>query len=191
LKKYNLYRHRQLNLLEAVKAGFSWPGFFCTFFWLMVKRLWIQFFVYLIAGISMCILEGVIYSTDSYVLDSLYIILLLPFTFIPGMYGNRWREQRLRSKGYVYLETVEASSPKTAVKQVLVNEQDLVPVFETFSLQDLPFIKSALEAEDVTYHFAGEFFHMSGVLPTPARLLVSSNQREQALRILKELQLIE
>ena len=191
MKKYNLYRHRELNIIEAVKVGFSWPGFLFAFFWLLIKRLWVQFLLCLIAGILLSVLEGTVYSTDSYLLDSLYLILLVALIFLPGFYGNRWRENRLRNKGYIYMETVQASSPKAAIKQVLLNKQDLVPVFETFSLQDLPLIKSALEAEDVVYHVSGEFSQRSGVLPTPVQLFVSSNQKEQVLRILKGLQMVE
>jgi hypothetical protein len=68
---------------------------------------------------------------------------------------------------------------------------DLVDVFETSSQMDIIYIKSILEAEGITYHFSGEFFHMMGVMPSPARLLIPSSQRENVLNILKELQFIE
>jgi hypothetical protein len=67
---------------------------------------------------------------------------------------------------------------------------DLVSVFETSSQPDILVIKSALDAEGIIFHFSGEFFHMMGVMPSPARLLVPSDQREKVLHILKEMQFI-
>jgi hypothetical protein len=67
---------------------------------------------------------------------------------------------------------------------------DLVSVFETCSQPDILVIKSAFDAEGITYHFSGEFFHMMGVMPSPARLLVASDQKEKALHILEEMQSI-
>jgi hypothetical protein len=72
-----------------------------------------------------------------------------------------------------------------------VSSCDLVTVFETFSQPDIIYIKSVFDAEGITYHFSGEFFHMMGVMPSPARLLIPSNQVDHALGILKELQFID
>jgi hypothetical protein len=71
------------------------------------------------------------------------------------------------------------------------NQNDLETVFETFSQSDIMFIKSALDAAVIPYYFSGEFFHMMGVRPTSAQLLVPTEKKEQALTVLRELQLIE
>ena len=68
---------------------------------------------------------------------------------------------------------------------------DLVPVFETLNQHEIILIKAALEAEGIIFHFSGDNFHMMGVRPTPARLLVASNRLEDVHAILKELELVE
>src|SRR3989337_3893601 len=40
MKTFDLYRHPTLGY-EAVKRGFSWPGFFITPLWALSKRMWL------------------------------------------------------------------------------------------------------------------------------------------------------
>lgn len=67
----------------------------------------------------------------------------------------------------------------------------LVPVFETHDQAQIALTKSALDAEGILYHFSAENFHMMGVRPLPARLLVVSDQLEEVLVILRDLGFIE
>jgi hypothetical protein len=67
----------------------------------------------------------------------------------------------------------------------------MVTAFEKFSQPDIMFIKSVLDAAEIPYHFSGEFFHMMGVMPLPARLLIPSDKKEQTLEILQSLQFID
>jgi len=191
MRSFNLYKHPRVEIVEAVKVGFSWPAFFFNFFWMLIKSLWVQASVYLIACILLSNLDKVAEKANSDFLDTMMLIFIPAAMFIPGIMGNKWREKKMQKQGYEFLKTIQAESPKVAVAQITKDEPSLVEVFETLSQPDILLIKSALDAEGITYHFSGEFFHMSGVMPAPARLLVSSNQKELALRILKELQFIE
>lgn len=65
---------------------------------------------------------------------------------------------------------------------------NLVPVFETSRQDEIVFLKAALEAEGIIHHFSGENFHMMGVRPLPARLLVESGRLDDVYAILSELE---
>ena len=39
MKQYKVYKHPS-GSTEAVKQGWSWPGFFFGFIWAMVKKMW-------------------------------------------------------------------------------------------------------------------------------------------------------
>ena len=63
----------------------------------------------------------------------------------------------------------------------------LVPVFETHDQAQIALTKSALDASGIIYHFSAESFHMMGVRPLPARLLVASDQLKEVLVIMRDL----
>jgi hypothetical protein len=65
---------------------------------------------------------------------------------------------------------------------------EFVEVFETSDETEILIIKSVLDEEGIPYHFSGEFFRMSGILVTPARLFVPSDLKNRILGILRELQ---
>ncbi len=68
-------------------------------------------------------------------------------------------------------------------------EPQLVEVFQTLDQSEILIIKSVLEEEGIPYHFSGDFFRMSGILVSPARLLVPADSRPRVLAIIKGLQI--
>ena len=62
-------------------------------------------------------------------------------------------------------------------------------VLTTFNPMDVAFIKSILDAENITYFVQGEHFLNVRPLALPARLMVKIDQVEQAEEILKNLTL--
>ena len=72
-----------------------------------------------------------------------------------------------------------------------IDHNTLVPVLETHNQADIAIIKSALEAAGIMYHFSGESFHMMGVRPLPARLLVASDRQQEVRTLRKELNFFE
>lgn len=84
---------------EAVKQGWSWPAFFFAPLWALVKGLWIHAIAFVAA------VYGMFFVTIHFV-ESLPALELLPGLFtvalwiLFGALGNKWREQRLRLKGY-------------------------------------------------------------------------------------------
>ncbi len=100
----------------TVKEGFSWPGFFFTFGWALLKNLW-----------GHAIALGVLLAGSR--LTSIYferrfdanpndgvaaaviigaMIVLIGTCIIVGWYGNRWVEQALIAKGYTHTGTRDA-----------------------------------------------------------------------------------
>jgi hypothetical protein len=71
------------------------------------------------------------------------------------------------------------------------HKNELVPVFETYNQAEILVIKATLDAAGVIFHFSGDFSHIRGVVPTPARLLVASNQKKDVLMMLRDLEFIK
>jgi hypothetical protein len=118
MRSFNLYKHPKLEIVEAVKVGFSWPAFFFNFFWMLIKSLWVQASVYLIACILLSNLDKVAQKANSDFLDTMMLIFIPAAMFIPGIMGNKWREKKMQKQGYEFLKTIQAKSPKVAVAQI-------------------------------------------------------------------------
>ena len=87
------------------------------------------------------------------------------------------------------LETFQAETSNEYPKGEMEYHGDLVPVFETLDQFEILIIKSFLDEERISYHFSGDFFRMSGIQISPARLFVPSDAKCRILEILKELQI--
>jgi len=122
MSSYRIYQHPTQGY-EAVRIGFSWPGFFFGMIWMLVKKLWglalAWFGLYFVLGIIRSVtdaaqsepeLQGVMYL----LLFGAYVALAL----VVGFKGNDWRSQNLATRGYSLLETVDAATPDAAVARV-------------------------------------------------------------------------
>lgn len=109
MKSYKVYKH-PVNGYEAVKQGFSWPGFFLGFIWAFFKRLWLVSSVLLIVTV-------ISYPYDVYPLGLKAVLEL--FQIGMGMYvgknGNQWRVQSLKARGYRFQREVMAMTPDGAI----------------------------------------------------------------------------
>lgn len=125
--EFKVYKHKELGY-EAIKQGFSWPGFFFTWIWALVKKLWVHGLVLFVIvpalnTVGFTLLEG----------NSLGIILGLIFIFLPsfivGMKGNYWREESMSQRGYEFIASVEANTADGAlanINEVKTNAADSV-----------------------------------------------------------------
>ena len=112
MKQFKIYVNPQ-GYYEAVKQGWSWPAFFFSFIWAMVKKMWglgvsvfIGFFVFgFIVGVSESGAGG----------DALINIVSIIANIIFGINGNKWRENNLSKRGYEYKDTVTAANTEAAV----------------------------------------------------------------------------
>ena len=114
MKTFKVYKHPARGF-EAVKVGFSWPALFFGLIWMLVKRLWnfaaIWFGLYIVLAIA----ESVAKSPFSlFIIFVVYMALWL----MPAFKGNEWREANLSTRGFEYLDKVEANNPREAVAQM-------------------------------------------------------------------------
>jgi Protein of unknown function (DUF2628) len=116
MRTWSVYRH-PIKGYEAVKDGFSWPGFFFTWIWAFVKGLVGMGFLLLGAVVVMNILSAAGEETRNPGLSVLSVVLGLAAVLVTGFNGNKWREKALARKGYEFLEKVQADSPEAATSK--------------------------------------------------------------------------
>ena len=138
MRKYGVFVHEQLGY-EAIKIGFSWPGFLFTWVWAFAKRLWgIGVGILIVAIILGAFLEA------SLAVDVLWSLLASTLTFVlslyVGLYGNDWREQSMPKRGFRPLGVFLVGSPEGAIAVAIraekhsAVEDDARPARETYAL---------------------------------------------------------
>ena len=121
-REFNVYRN-PLDKYQAVKVGWSWPGFLVPAIWGFVKRLW---------GVGCAVLAAlVVLSVFGAVLGAAAPPDAAPFIsaatwggqigigYVVGLGGNSWRDANLLKRGYVLVEKVSAANPESAIAQVV------------------------------------------------------------------------
>lgn len=125
LRKYKIFRHPN-GQLEAVKQGWSWPAFFFSGVWLLVKKIWslglIVCFFYLILTVMEAGFAGPEEGAGM-AIQFLGILVQLVIGVILGMSGQTLREKNLLSRGFELTKTVAASNPERALSRYLKAHQ--------------------------------------------------------------------
>jgi hypothetical protein len=118
MKTYKIFVNPQGGS-EAVKQGWSWPGFFFNFIWALIKRMWVLGVVLMILSIALGFAEGTVevsYGKEAASGISVFTsILNLVIAVVFGVKGNKWREKNLIFRGYKYQDTVDAQNPEAAI----------------------------------------------------------------------------
>jgi hypothetical protein len=117
MKTFALYHHPQKGY-EAVKQGFSWPGFLFTWIWAFVKKLPVIGVVLLLVLIPLRVLM----ETREPALVALGAIGILVVVFVVGFGGNQWRENKLPDRGYQLAEILQAENPEAAIARMIQRE---------------------------------------------------------------------
>ena len=116
MKSYRVFKH-PAGKVEAVKQGWSWPGFFFTFIWAFVKRLWV------VGGVILVLAFGAGVVLDSMMSDSVNSavsnVMGLVVSLVVGVRGNIWRENNLLSRGYEHVASLAAQNPESAIAEYL------------------------------------------------------------------------
>ena len=116
-KNYSVFEHPG-NRFEAVKQGWSWPAFFFTWVWALVKNLWVVGIVVGIVGIAVGLLLRSALQSSSQAGGTLFVVLL-GVGFVVNVWfgrnGNKWREANLVSRNYLLIGQVKAGTPQGAV----------------------------------------------------------------------------
>lgn len=122
MKVFKVYKH-PVSGYEAVKVGFSWPGFFWNGIWLLQKRLW---GIAVLWFLGMFILVFIVQMTDKEegggrqgIVDLAVVVWNLAASLIPGFKGNGWRMASLGKYGFTLVQEVQAETPDAAIAQTV------------------------------------------------------------------------
>ena len=133
MKHFDVYLHPMLGI-EAVKTGFSWTGFFFTWIWMLICRLWGR-------GIAVCVIaastpfaagvvgkplfageDGAVSAQDmdrfELVEGGIALAGWFVISLIVGNKGNGWRRIRLMKRGFDHVKSVQAPNADAAVAKV-------------------------------------------------------------------------
>ena len=115
MKTFELYRSEEKNDLKAVKRGISFPAFFFTWIWALIKGLWITAFLLIILSFALgIILQKAAFSTPHQ--HSISILYSIIVALVFGLYGNEWVRRKLRKQGYQRIKTVIAKNKEEAIQ---------------------------------------------------------------------------
>jgi hypothetical protein len=112
MKQYKIFKHPS-GTSEAIKQGWSWPAFFFSYIWAMVKKQWALGVTALIAVLMFGFVVGAAGGDEGG--DALINIVSIIINIVFGINGNLWREKNLISRGYELMDTVTAANPEGAV----------------------------------------------------------------------------
>jgi len=115
MKQFKVFKN-PMGQYEAVKIGWSWPGFFFTWIWAGVKGLWPVFAGILILDIVMAVI-----GMASPEMMAVSWIVNIGVSIALGSQGNSLRESNLAGRGFKFMETVQAVNPEGATAQHMSN----------------------------------------------------------------------
>jgi hypothetical protein len=118
VERFDLYARRaNLEHVEAVKHGFSWPGFFFSWIWAFAKGMpWL--------GAGLLILDLGFAVADHLTLDESLPGVAFGMAFfakllVVGATGNAWRRRSLERRAFVHVDTLEAKDSDAATSRWL------------------------------------------------------------------------
>lgn len=112
MKQYNVFRHPS-GTTEAVKQGWSWPGFFFNIIWAMVKKMWGLGAGVLIGFVVLNLIVGMAGGGSGG--GALISVISIITNIIFGENGNSWFEKNLATRGFEQVDTVTAANPEGAI----------------------------------------------------------------------------
>ncbi len=111
MRVYEIFR-RSDQSLQAVKRGFSWPGFCFSWAWAWSRRLWFPGMLLFLASIPVAVLARSVQ-------EPVYgIVLGLIYSMVTGFKGNSWRSRDLENRGCQFLGAIKARDSQDAVAKV-------------------------------------------------------------------------
>jgi hypothetical protein len=105
MQKFKVYENQD-GKIELVKQGWSWPAFFFTGIWLLVKKMWVLGSLYWVLLLLVEFLKDYYYLRGwkefSTIGRSVYSVI----PFILGAMGNMIREKNLLSRDFDFKKTI-------------------------------------------------------------------------------------
>ena len=114
MKTFEIYIKHSKNP-EAVKLGWSWPGFFAGIFWMLAKGMLLPLFLVLFLWVFLLFfLSGTVNEVQEFFITFIVTILM---NIIFGAKGNTLRVNYLIGKGYQLSTTINAKNPEVAISR--------------------------------------------------------------------------
>jgi hypothetical protein len=110
MKQFDIFEDERGNR-QVVKEGFSWPGFFFKWIWALGKGMPGYALLFVVTATLALIIDRL--SGAQHMLP---ILSELSFSLWVGLDGNKWRRKSLLARGYRWIDTVDAESPKAALE---------------------------------------------------------------------------
>ena len=114
MKQFKVYMN-PLGSYEAVKQGWSWPGFFFGIVWALFKKMWALGFGILGAFFILGLIGGAVGGDLEKGIDAITSIGGIVLSIVFGVNGNNWREKNLISRGFDFKDTVSAANSEGAI----------------------------------------------------------------------------
>ena len=117
MKTYTIYTDpRGVN--HVTKQGWSWPAFCFTWIWAFSKKRWLTGFLALVPFVITWFVINIVpekdFNTLVVLMGSLPVFATLAFF---GINGNDWIVNSYRKKGYEYMFTTSALTPRDALDE--------------------------------------------------------------------------
>ena len=128
MTSYKVFEHHKKSH-EIVKIGFAWFAPFNPI-WPLFRGLWLVFISYIFVILILAGIDVEIYGFDGYIdiknsnnLQLIFFIIQIVLLISPGFKGNRWTEDNLRKKGYIFSYSIKAANIKHAF-ELIESEQN-------------------------------------------------------------------
>ncbi|EEF60754.1 ABC transporter permease [Pedosphaera parvula] len=113
MQSFEVFKHPDTGY-QAVKRGFSWPGFFFTWIWAFSRRMWLTGIILLLIALPIVLLFVEVFREN----PILALTSALLFMLTVGLRGNGWRSHNLEVRGGRLLGTMKARDAAEATSKV-------------------------------------------------------------------------
>ncbi len=117
IKTFKVFRH-PVHGYQAVKSGFSWPGFLFTGVWLIYKRLWWLAATFFLISVLLVLVESGFEQKENTAGVFFAIWVQLGVYILVGFKGNEWQVNNLLNRGFQLVDTVQAETPAAAIAKI-------------------------------------------------------------------------
>ena len=119
MKTFNIYVNEMTKETQAIKMGWSWPGFFFTWIWALIKGMVGLGIGLLIVPFILSFMFGFIFLEIGVVLSWMMNIGICIYC---GVKGNELVGSSLLSKGFQLKDTVTSGSPEQALASYIASQ---------------------------------------------------------------------
>jgi hypothetical protein len=114
MKTFRVFKHPALGY-QAVKVGFSWPGFLFPAIWLLIKKLWWHALIVISSIILLTFIEMFFNNAQTSVM---VLLVEVGIYVLVGVSGNEWRVIDLQAQSYELIDTLQAETPHAAIGKI-------------------------------------------------------------------------